>query len=125
MKSAGYDVTSILGGMVTDLKNAGMSAKEVLETVIADVAGAKPANKFKSGFSGIFRSSPQFSTYGEGEVELAAAMLSAGFSEAEVDAAFQNKNGKFYGAYSYTIGTRKAIISEAQNLLNLRTASPA
>ncbi len=113
LKSAGYSVTSVLDGAMSDFKAAGMSAKDAFNQVIKDVGGAKPTAKF------IFhRTSPQFSTYGEGEVDLAKAMLKAGYSETDVSAAFQNKNGTIYGSYSYTQTATNSIISAANKLLN-------
>ena len=62
-------------------------------------------------------------SYGEGEIALATAMLQAGYSKEEVQGAFENKNGRFYGTYSYTSGAITGIMSEAENRIN-RTNQP-
>ncbi len=110
MQSAGYDTSSFLDGAVSDLKATGMSAGQIFNQAIKDVAEAKPAAAPAS--------SPQLSTYGQGEVNLAKAMLKSGFSETEVSNAFQNQNNTTSGAYSYTKTTTDAIISAANKLLN-------
>ncbi|MFH1061544.1 MAG: hypothetical protein V1747_01500 [Candidatus Omnitrophota bacterium] len=133
LEAAGYDVQEVLDEAVQDLKDAGMSAQETKDFLIAKVADGtvKPQAKFYS-------QNNQMTSYGDGEVALATAMLKAGYSSSEVTSAFEtgnypNETESYifgHGSYSYTSADSQVIVSTAEKNIsdqaaaNLTPASP-
>jgi hypothetical protein len=120
MEAGGYDVQGTLDTIVQDLKDNGMSASEVKDFINPKVGDGKPKSKFKGSSSlskrlntavnaiNSLRRPTKMTSYGEGEIDLASAMLKAGFSESEVTESFQNGNQK------YTKADTQLIVSAGQ-----------
>ncbi|MBU4304177.1 MAG: hypothetical protein KJ893_00900 [Candidatus Omnitrophica bacterium] len=117
MQAAGYDIKPALDSIVQNLKDTGMSAQQAKDFLISKVADGKPRAKFHGGWF-ISRTQPRMTSAGEGEINLAAAMLQAGYSKEEVQSTFESKRGRFYVAYSYTPGAITGIMSAAENRIN-------
>lgn len=108
---AGYDLQPALPNIVSDMKANGMTAQETFKVLIGhvytvDTTGQRPFKNFKIN--------PQQTTFGNGDVALASAMFGAGYFEAEITSAFQNKNGIFYGEYSYSDNTINQLLQQAK-----------
>ncbi|MBU1042849.1 MAG: hypothetical protein KJ915_00420 [Candidatus Omnitrophica bacterium] len=129
LASAGYDVTEVLGVVVQDLKDTGMTAQQTNDFLIEKVADGtgKPIANFRnagnislSSIVGVIQGrknggSVSMTSYGQGEIALASAMIKAGYSTSEVASSFKT------GSYSYTNADTQKILSQT-NISN--PASP-